>query len=101
LPNFSKAPLVVNYPYDGKGRDTFIGENNGGFAKQGDIGHNFFKRLRMKETEEDNRRKKYQNSEIEDKIKKKKITFPDALKKICFPNMIERLSKPMEKSETR
>lgn len=55
----------------------------------------------MKETEEDHKRKKYQNSEIEDKIKKKKITFPDALKKICFPNMIERLSKPMEKSETR
>ena len=92
---------MVNYPYDGKGRDTFIGNNNGGFAREKDIGHNFFKRLRMRESDDDNKKSKYQNSELEDKIKKKKIVFPDALKKISFPSMVERLCKPKEKSETR
>ena len=55
----------------------------------------------MRETEDDNKRSKYQNTELEDKIKKKKIVFPDALKKISFPNMVERLSKPKDKNETR
>ena len=100
LPNFRKPPVVCRYALNGQGRDTFIGDNNGGFQKNEDHNpHNFFKRLRLKDTEFP-RTRNWNEKEVTVRVKRQRLES-DTIPKIKFSNIITRLNKPRDRSETR
>jgi hypothetical protein len=100
LPNFRKPAVVPRYALNGQGRDTFIGDNNGGFQKGANYNpHNFFKRLRLKEGEF-TKIPKWNKEELAIRIKRQKPE-PDMVPKINFSKVITRLNQPRDRSVTR
>ena len=100
LPNFRKPAVVPRYALNGQGRDTFIGDNNGGFQNTENYNpHNFFKRLRFKDGEFKQVRK-WNETEVAIRVKRQKVE-PEVVPRINFSNIITRLSKPRDRSVTR
>lgn len=100
IPDISKFPMVVNYHCDGRGRDAFIGKNNGGFEKLKEELPNFFKQLRVKQYDKVVR-KKYTNVEFEKRINSRKVCFTDEPnKKVNLSEVLQRLIPAKEKNIT-
>ena len=97
MADISKTPFIVNYNYDGKGRDGFIGRNNGGFDKNtSEDVPNFFKRLRIREYDTI-KKKKYDSVEFENRMLTGKINFPgEKSLKINMPESVQRLHAPYD-----
>ena len=102
LPNFSRPPAIGKYSNDGKGRDTFIYENNGGFEKPDNYNpHNFFKRLRGN-NQEIPPKKKFLNNELESRIKRGRIAVQEPNNKVIdIKLMVDRLNQPQKKQDIK
>jgi hypothetical protein len=100
-PHLARPPITTKYHLDGKGRDNFIYNNNGGFENPNTYNpHNFFKKLRSTDT--DTKKTKFLNDELESCIKRNRIIIHDPGKRrVDIGVMIDRLNVQLKKNETR
>ena len=99
LPNLRRPPVTVKYHYDGGGRDSFIGSNNGGFLMPDEYNpHMFFKKLREPDLSTMPQSSKRQTSiELENRIRRRKMSPSESKFRIKLKDSVNRLSKPKER----